>query len=166
MRVENLKFIIILISIFCSSLGVRGQKATPEAPIEKYLQDTVLVQKIPSTISIPFDISMNDIEKQINATVTGLIYEDNSYTDDNNDNFKCKVWKKANIVITAATNDIFDFTVPIKVWAEKGIGAFGIMKYIPLEFELNLKFSTKFTIKPDWSVQTDRKSTRLNSSHQ
>ena len=97
---------------------------------------------------------MSDIEKQINTTVAGLIYEDNSYTDDNNDNFKCKVWKKSNILITAATNDVFDFTVPIKVWAEKGIGAFGIMKYIPLEFEMNLKFSTRFTIKPDWSVQT------------
>ncbi len=145
---------IILISIFCSPLGLRGQKSNPEAPVENYLQDTVLVQKIPSNISIPFDISMSDIEKQINATVAGLIYEDNSYTDDNNDNFKCKVWKKSNILITAATNDVFDFTVPIKVWAEKGIGVFGLMKYIPLEFEMNLKFSTKFTIKPDWSVQT------------
>ena len=149
------KFIVAFLVVFISfSYNVKGQKAAPEAPIEKYLQDTVKVQKIPSTISIPFDISMNDIEKQINTTVTGLIYEDNSYTDDNNDNFKCKVWKKANIVITAATNDVFDFTVPIKVWAEKGIGAFGIMRYIPLDFEMNLKFSTRFTIKPDWSVQT------------
>lgn len=145
--------VLLIVCVFFS-FNVEAQKANPEAPVEKYLQDTVLVQKIPSNISIPFDISMNDIEKQINSTVTGLIYEDNSYTDDNNDNFKCKVWKKSNIVITAATNDVFDFTVPIKVWAEKGIGAFGIMKYIPLEFEMNLKFSTKFTIKPDWSVQT------------
>lgn len=149
------KFIAIaFFTTFFISFYAIGQKSNPEAPVENYLQDTVLVQKIPSNISIPFDIAMSDIEKQINATVMGLIYEDNSYTDDNNDNFKCKVWKKSNILITAATNDVFDFTVPIKVWAEKGIGAFGIMKYIPLEFEMNLKFSTRFTIKPDWSVQT------------
>jgi hypothetical protein len=154
-NLESSKFIVIAFftTIFISFYAI-GQKSNPEAPIENYLQDTVLVQKIPSNISIPFDIAMSDIEKQINATVSGLIYEDNSYTDDNNDNFKCKVWKKSNILVTAATNDVFDFTVPIKVWVEKGIGAFGIMKYIPLDFEMNLKFSTRFTIKPDWSVQT------------
>ncbi len=154
-NLASLKFIsIAFFTTFLFSFYAIGQKSNPEAPVENYLQDTVLVQKIPSNISIPFDIAMSDIEKQINTTVAGLIYEDNSYTDDNNDNFKCKVWKKSNILITAATNDVFDFTVPIKVWAEKGIGAFGIMKYIPLEFEMNLKFSTRFTIKPDWSVQT------------
>lgn len=147
-------FALIILSILFLQTNVFGQKSVPEAPIENYLQDTVLVQKIPSTISIPFDIAMSDIERQINTTVNGLIYEDNSYTDENNDNFKCKVWKKSNILITAATNDVFDFTVPIKVWAEKGIGVFGIMRYIPIEFEMNLKFSTRFTIRPDWSVQT------------
>lgn len=149
----TLKTLAFISSFFLAHVVV-AQKANPEAPAESYLQDTVVVQKVFSNISIPFDIAMSDIEKQINTTVYGLIYEDNSYTDDNNDNFKCKVWKKSNIVITAATNDVFDFTVPIKVWAEKGIGAFGYMKYIPVEFEMNLKFSTKFTIKPDWSVQT------------
>lgn len=146
--------VVFFLFLFSTSFQSIAQKANPEAPVEKYLQDTVVVQKVLSTISIPFDIAMSDIEKQINLTVNGLIYEDNSYTDDNNDNFKCKVWKKSNIVITAATNNVFDFTVPIKVWAEKGIGAFGIMKYIPIEFEMNLKFSTRFTINPDWTVQT------------
>ena len=154
-NLESSKFIVIAFftTIFISFYAI-GQKSNPEAPIENYLQDTVLVQKIPSNISIPFDIAMSDIENQTNKLMNGLIYEDNSYTDDNNDNFKCKVWKKSNILVTAATNDVFDFTVPIKVWVEKGIGAFGIMKYIPLDFEMNLKFSTRFTIKPDWSVQT------------
>jgi hypothetical protein len=154
MKKSTISVCLVIIIFFYSSLKVIAQKANPEAPEEKYLQDSVLVQKVFSNISIPFDISMNDIERQINASITGLIYEDNSYTDEGNDNFKCKVWKKSNIVITAATNDVFDFTVPLKVWAEKGIGAFGIMKYIPIEFEMNLKFSTRFTIKSDWAVQT------------
>jgi hypothetical protein len=154
MKKFTISVCLIIIALLCPLLKANAQKANPEAPEEKYLQDTVKVQKVFSNISIPFDISMNDIERQINATITGLIYEDNSYTDGNNDNFKCKVWKKSNIVITAATNDVFDFTVPLKIWAEQGIGAFGLMKYIPLEFEMNLKFSTRFTIKPDWTVQT------------
>lgn len=145
---------LFIITSICPILKLSAQKANPEGPEEKYLQDSVKVQKVFSNISIPFDISMNDIERQINASITGLIYEDNSYTDEGNDNFKCKVWKKSNIIITAATNDVFDFTVPIKVWAEKGIGAFGIMKYVPIEFEMNLKFSTRFTIRQDWVVQT------------
>lgn len=148
------KYSLLIICQLIISFYSFSQKANPEAPEEKYLQDTVKVQKILSNISIPLDISMADIEKQINANIAGLIYEDNSYTDDNNDNFKCKVWKKSNIVISASTNDVFNLDVPIKVWAEKGIGAFGIMKYIPIEFEMKLKFSTKFTIRPDWNVQT------------
>lgn len=149
------KPLLVVFNFLIISLSItKAQKINPEAPSESYLQDTVKVQKIPSTISIPFDISMNDIEKQINNAITGLIYEDNSYDNDNKDNFKCKVWKKSNIVIPAATNDVFNVTVPIKVWAEKGIGAFGYIKYIPMEFEMNLKFSTKFTINPNWSVQT------------
>jgi hypothetical protein len=28
------------------------------------------------------------------------------------------------------------------------------MKYVPVEFEMNLKFSTRFTIRTDWAVQT------------
>ncbi len=154
MKKVTISVCLIIIVFFSSFFNAKAQKANPEAPVEKYLQDSVRVQKVFSNISIPFDISMNDIERQINASITGLIYEDNSYTDEGNDNFKCKVWKKSNILITAATNDVFDFTVPIKVWAEKGIGAFGIMKYIPIEFEMNLKFSTRFTIRTDWAVQT------------
>ncbi|MCU0324802.1 MAG: DUF4403 family protein [Spirosomaceae bacterium] len=143
-----LLFILLNISI------TKAQKINPQAPIESYSQDTIKVQKIPSIISIPFDISMNDIEKQINNSIAGLIYEDNSYEDDNKDNFKCKVWKKSNITIPAATNDVFNVSVPLKIWAEKGVGAFGYVKYIPMEFEINLKFSTKFTINQNWSVQT------------
>lgn len=143
-----------LLFILFNILVTKAQKINPQAPVESYSQDTVKVQKIPSIISIPFDISMNDIEKQINNSITGLIYEDNSYDDDNKDNFKCKVWKKSNITIPAATNDVFNVSVPLKIWAEKGIGAFGYVKYIPMEFEINLKFSTKFTINQNWSVQT------------
>jgi hypothetical protein len=154
MKKIKISVCLIIITFCCSLFKVSAQKANPEAPVEKYLQDSVSVQKVFSNISIPFDISMSDIERQINTSITGLIYEDNSYTDEGNDNFKCKVWKKSNILITAATNDVFDFTVPIKVWAEKGIGAFGIMKYVPIEFEMNLKFSTRFTIRTDWAVQT------------
>lgn len=133
--ISSYTIVFAILFLFFFSSTVFGQKSMPEAPVENYLQDTVLVQKIPSTISIPFDIAMSDIEKQINSTVNGLIYEDNSYTDDSNDNFKCKVWKKSNILITAATNDVFDFTVPIKVWAEKGIG---VLESCVI-FQLNLK---------------------------
>ena len=123
MKQPSITIYLFVVIFFYLGIESRAQKSNPEAPEEKYLQDTVLVQKVFSNISIPFNISMSDIERQINTSITGLIYEDNSYTDEGNDNFKCKVWKKSNIIITAATNDVFDFTVPIKVWAEKGIGA-------------------------------------------
>lgn len=149
-----LVLILVNISNVIGRISAFAQKSNPEAPKEEYLQDTVKVQKQLSNFSIPVDIALADIEKQVNTTITGLIYEDNSYTDNDNDLFKTKVWKRGNIVISAATNDVFDFVVPLKVWAEKGYSVFGITQYQSTTFEMNLKFSTKFQINPDWTVKT------------
>lgn len=149
-----LVLILVNISNVIGRISAFAQKSNPEPPKEEYLQDTVKVQKQLSNFSIPVDIALADIEKQVNTTITGLIYEDNSYTDNDNDLFKTKVWKRGNIVISAATNDVFDFVVPLKVWAEKGYSVFGITQYQSTTFEMNLKFSTKFQINPDWTVKT------------
>jgi len=111
-------------------------------------------QKIKSTIAVPIDIDYVDIEKMLNQSVTGLIYEDNSYTDNDQDEFKIKVWKKGNITIKPNTTNQLKISVPLKVWAEKGIGALGYVSYQATEFELILNFKTVFSIRPDWVIKT------------
>ena len=111
-------------------------------------------QKIKSTIAVPIDIDYVDIERMLNQSVTGLIYEDNSYTDNDQDEFKIKVWKKGNITIKPNTTNQLKISVPLKVWAEKGIGALGYVSYQATEFELILNFKTVFSIRPDWVIKT------------
>ena len=111
-------------------------------------------QKIKSTIAVPIDIDYVDIERMLNQSVTGLIYEDNSYADNDQDEFKIKVWKKGNITIKPNTTNQLKIGVPLKVWAEKGIGALGYVSYQATEFELILNFKTVFSIRPDWVIKT------------
>jgi Domain of unknown function (DUF4403) len=149
---KNLLSSLLLAFIIYEAKSQKTEIKT-EAPEENYTIQKVITKQ-QSNINIPVSIAMVDIENQINKSITGLIFEDNSYTDNDNDNFKCKVWKKDKIVFTAAKNNVFDFTVPLKIWAEKGVGAFGLMSYQSTEFEMKLKFTTAFSINPDWSFQT------------
>lgn len=141
-----------------SSSGVGGGTSTivtqsnPEAPKESYLFKGKQVEKNVSTIGIPFEISMADVERQINANVKDLVFEDNSMDDNNFDNFMCKVYKRENIVVTTQ-NEGFTFNVPLKVWAKIGYKIMGMS--IPpqeLNFEFNVKFGSKFSIAPNWEA--------------
>ena len=127
-------------------------QSNPEAPKESYLYKGKQVEKNVSTIGIPFEISMADVERQINASVIDLVFEDNSMEDNNYDNFMCKVYKRDNIVVTTQ-NETFTFNVPLKVWAKIGYKVMGMS--IPpqeLNFEFNVKFGSKFSIAPNWEA--------------
>lgn len=149
---------IFLQSCASSSTSQNGGASTtvtqsnPEAPKESYLYKGKQVEKNISTIGIPFEISMADVERQINATVKDLVFEDNSMEDNNFDNFMCKVYKRDNIVVTTQ-NEAFTFNVPLKVWAKVGYKVMGMS--IPpqeLNFEFNVKFGSKFSINPNWGA--------------
>ena len=151
---------LILQSCASSNTPTSGGAATstavtqsnPEAPKESYLYKGKQVEKNVSTIGIPFEISMADVERQINASVKDLVFEDNSMEDNNYDNFMCKVYKRDNIVVTTQ-NETFTFNVPLKVWAKVGYKVMGMS--IPpqeLNFEFNVKFGSKFSIAPNWEA--------------
>jgi len=137
-------FICSLGLLFICLASSKGQNAEVNAE----------TQKIKSTIAVPIDIDYVDIERMLNQSVTGLIYEDNSYADNDQDEFKIKVWKKGNITIKPNTTNQLKISVPLKVWAEKGIGALGYVSYQATEFELILNFKTVFSIRPDWVIKT------------
>ncbi|MBK8355110.1 MAG: DUF4403 family protein [Saprospiraceae bacterium] len=62
--------------------------------------------------------------------------------------------EKGNITIKPNTTNQLKISVPLKVWAEKGIGALGYVSYQATEFELILNFKTVFSIRPDWVIKT------------
>ena len=56
----------------------------------------LLYDAAPSYINMPISIRLQDVENQINKSLTGLIYDDNTITDDN---LEVKIWKQAPIQI-------------------------------------------------------------------
>lgn len=108
--------------------------------------------KIKSTINIPVRLHLSEINKMINESVKGLIYEDNSYEDNDNDQSKVKVWKDGEIEILGGKEQNLIIKVPLKIWAEKGIGNFGVYTYQETTFKTEMYFSSKVTLQNDWRV--------------
>ncbi|MGA0556852.1 DUF4403 family protein [Larkinella sp. VNQ87] len=127
----------------------------PKAPKAAYSVTKMEVQndKFLSTVNIPVSIALADVERQINSQVNGLIYEDNSLIDNDNDQFMIKVWKQAPIRVTAQ-DSLFYFQVPLKIWAKAGLKVLGFTQFQETDFELVIKFATRFSVERDWTAHT------------
>ncbi|WP_228444908.1 DUF4403 family protein [Chryseobacterium echinoideorum] len=110
--------------------------------------------KIKSSITMPVTIPLSEISNMVNASIKDLIFQDDSYTDNNNDQFKVKVWKTRPIRLVGDTNGNILIEVPLKIWAEKGIGTLGIYSYQQTTFETVMYFKTAVSLKNNWSVST------------
>lgn len=147
-------FVFLLHFLFTLPSCVFAQ-TNPDLKVEESYKTNVLkFERKASVISLPLDISVDDIQAQINKGLPELIYEDNSFEDNKNDDFKVKVWRKGNLVFTSLKDDIFSYEVPLKIWAQKRVSALGYAQTPATTFEMKLKFSSKFFIGQDWSLNT------------
>ncbi len=153
----NLKFFFIITAIFIFVLSgcTPTNQSQIKAPVAIYQYTNVQIQneKHISAVSIPFEISIADIAKQLNTKVQGLIYEDNSFEDDNRDGFKTKVWK--NGLITVDVQDsLLSYIVPLKVWAQKAYQIGPISGEQDTNFEIKIKFVTAIGMNANWQMET------------
>ncbi len=111
--------------------------------------------KIRSNITMPVTIPLSEISNMINASVKELIFQDDSYTDNNNDQFKVKVWKTRPIRLVGGTSQNLLIEVPIKIWAEKGIGTLGVYSYQNTTFETVMSFNTTISFNNNWTISTN-----------
>ena len=148
---------LVIIGLLLSSLSCQTsqKRLNPKAPKEAYNTTEMEVrnERFLSTVHVPVSIALSDVERQINTQVNGLIYEDNSLSDNNNDQFMTKVWKRGTIMVSAQ-DSLFQFTVPLRIWVKAGISVLGFIQYKETEFEIDLRFKSKFDLDPDWSVHT------------
>jgi len=124
----------------------------------KYSDKEIQNEKHLSVLNVPVEIPISELEAQINAQIKGLIYEDNSYEDEDNDNIKAKVWKISPIKV-AAIDSSFLFEVPLKIWVSAGykISPLGITMsgYKDTEFSIRIRLISKIGIAPNWQVKSD-----------
>ena len=95
----------------------------------------LLYDATPSYINMPISIKLQDIENQINKSLTGLIYDDNTIEDDN---LEVKIWKQAAIQIQNEAGKI-KTVLPLKAQIKYRIGTskLGIDLYDTREFNFN-----------------------------
>lgn len=103
---------------------------------------------------MPVKIPLSEIGNIINSSVPTLIFQDDSYTDNDNDQFKVKVWKIRPIRLVGGTKQNLLIEVPLKIWAEKGIGSFGIYNYQNTTFETVMYFNMQLTFNNNWAMVT------------
>lgn len=139
---------IIKILFFFAAISIFGQN-NPENQLENYN-----FPKIKSSITMPVTIPLAEISNMINASVKDLIYQDDSYTDNDNDQFKVKVWKTRPIRLVGGTQQNILIEVPLKIWAEKGIGTLGLYTYQDTTFETVMSFNTTLSFKNNWTIST------------
>ncbi|MDH5035636.1 DUF4403 family protein [Chryseobacterium cucumeris] len=142
MKFVKILFLVAGISVF-GQAGVDNQLAAYNFP------------KIRSSITMPVTIPLSELSNMINASVKDLVYQDDSYTDNNNDQFKVKVWKTRPIRLVGGTSQNLLIEVPLKIWAEKGIGTLGVYTYQNTTFETVMSFNTTVTFKNNWTITTN-----------
>ena len=139
---------LILIELFTSC----RTKLITEQPPENYSDYKTASQ--PSVIDMGVSIDLQQIEKGINSTFKGTIYEDNSAEDDN---IMLKVIKSKDFTFSINGNTL-DITAPLSLWVKYILkkNVLGIKVEEPYEATgaLTVHIQSVFSIKPDWSIST------------
>lgn len=119
-------------------------------PIEQY-NATADPAPVPSTLSIPVSISVDELLRSLNARMSGkALFEDYSYDDNGHDGLMMNAWKSQDLTLFFSGNTV-KYRIPLKLWVKKEL-VFGAEA--EAEGELALNFKTSFNINPDWSVST------------
>ena len=139
---RNSKMKYFLLAIFFSIFGF-SQTETYQFP------------KIPSSVSIPVNLPISEIQRLVNQQITGVLYEDQDFENNNSDQLKTKVEKDGNIAIKALTNNRLMFSVPLKIWAEKGLGTLGVYTYQETNFKVVMNFISNLDFQQNWSLKTN-----------
>lgn len=113
--------------------------------------------KLKSHITLPLSIPIEEINSIVNQTVSGVIYEDDSYTDNENDQFKVKVEKSGDIKISALKDNRLLINVPLKIWTSQGYGGLGYYIYKDTNFAVDMQFISSVDFKSNWTLETKTK---------
>ena len=105
-----------------------------------------------SFVSMPLEISLKEIESQLNKSLSGLIYEDNVLEDDKTE---MKIWKTAPIKLIEKDGKI-ESVLPLKIWAKFKYGTDFMGLNDTREIELNGTITLLSDVKlSNWKMNTN-----------
>ncbi|WP_207426090.1 DUF4403 family protein [Pedobacter sp. SYSU D00535] len=149
MYFKRILFVITLIAFSACSTSQKIESLKPAASYSKAL----VYDKQISHLALPVEISIADIQLQVNKYLNGLVYEDNNLLDDDRE---LKVWKQGPILISEMDGKL-QLELPLKVWAKirYGVEKLGVSAHDTREVNLNgvLKLSAAVGFS-NWRLST------------
>lgn len=144
----KLTTLIIFFSLFgCSSTNkIATIKPEPSKNV------SVVYKTNTSFVSMPMEISLKEIENQLNKALNGLIYEDKVLEDDKTE---MKIWKTASIKLIEKDGKI-ESVLPLKIWAKFKYGTAFLGLNDTREIELNGTITLLSAAKlSNWKMSTN-----------
>jgi hypothetical protein len=109
-KLQLILFVFIL--LFVISCGTTNKiEALKPLPTT---DNSVIVKNKTSFIAMPVEITLKEIQQQLNKNLKGLIYNDSIIKDDN---IEMKVWKSNEITLEEKNGFIIS-KIPLKIWAK------------------------------------------------
>lgn len=152
-----MKYLICLMTIFLivSLLAscATSKKIKALKPLSSDDKPVVYKNKT-SFISMPLEISISEIENQLNKNLSELIYEDNNLEDDKT---QMKVWKTGKIKLNEK-NSVITSEIPFKIWFKFKYGTSYLGLNDTREVNLNgtIILESKFNLV-NWKLTTNSK---------
>lgn len=107
-------FLFILLAATSCSTQSRVSALRPEPSTST----SVIYKTTTSIVSMPLEISLNEMENQVNKSLDGLIYEDDNLEDDKTE---MKIWKTSRIKLREKNGKIIS-ELPLKIWTKVKYG--------------------------------------------
>jgi Domain of unknown function (DUF4403) len=153
----NICLVFVIFSLLLGSCKVK----TADAPAP--IKEIAKTENRPlSTINIPISLSIKDLEAAINKQFNGVLYNDDSYENNDNDNLIVSV-KKIDAFQLSASADKIKIIAPLEVYVKGRLKKdffslfdqdFGIDKSKDATFRLNVVVNTKISVNQDWDIIT------------
>lgn len=146
-------FSFVLLALFSC------QKAVVVAPPEYKTEEAPQVLREPSYISLPVSISYETIKKTIDKAVGNVLYNDDSWENNNNDDIKIRVTKKGDFRITGF-KEYIKVSLPVEVFFA---GRYIACDFCPeltksTSFEMEADFVSRIRLEPSWKLVTETES--------
>lgn len=154
---------IFLLLFLPLSLFFACQKAVVVAPPEYKTDAGPMVSREPSYISIPVSLSYETIKKSVNKSLGNVLYNDDSFENNDNDDIKVRVTQTGDIRIVGY-KEYLKVSLPVQIFFAGRYLACDICPEISKSttFEMEADFVTKISLNPDWSLNTFTESKGFN----
>lgn len=107
---KKLLYVLMLSFLFGCSTTKKVEALKPEPS----LNTPVVYNTTTSFVNMPMEVTLKEVEHQLNKSLVGLIYEDANMDDDKT---VMKIWKTANIKLVEKDGKI-QSVLPLKIWAK------------------------------------------------